>query len=265
MTPLVEPDDLHPPLLQDVRSPQDRCYAALYQEMIAWLALPVGAHVLDAGCGAGGLTGILAAAVGATGHVWAVDRDAAQVATIHAVLATTGYQDQVVVLPGDIIALPFAADTFDLVWCSHVLHGVPDALASARELRRVLKPGGRLALREDFAWRPQCLPDEAAVGIPGLEYRLNAVEVQGVQQWRRAQPDHTPYPFGWTQLLLDVGCHSVTAHTFVLELLPPFSALQVAFLRERLTGIGYHEETQRYLSPRDRATIAHLTDPQHPD
>jgi SAM-dependent methyltransferase len=46
---------------------------------------------------------------------------------------------------GDALALPFADGTFDRLIASEVLEHIPDDGAAIAELRRVLKPGGRLA------------------------------------------------------------------------------------------------------------------------
>jgi SAM-dependent methyltransferase len=43
-------------------------------------------------------------------------------------------------LLSDIQRLPFAADSFDLIWCQHVLTQIPDDRAAIRELSRVLRP-----------------------------------------------------------------------------------------------------------------------------
>jgi SAM-dependent methyltransferase len=42
----------------------------------------------------------------------------------------------------DICAIPYLADSFDVVLCSHVLEHVPDDRLAMRELCRVMKPGG---------------------------------------------------------------------------------------------------------------------------
>ena len=52
-------------------------------------------------------------------------------------------------LVGDMTALPFAAGSFDLVTTGYGLRNVPDLTAAVKEIKRVLKPGGRM-LSLDF-------------------------------------------------------------------------------------------------------------------
>lgn len=54
--------------------------------------------------------------------------------------------------------LPFAAESFDVVICYHVLEHVPDDAAGMRELARVLRPGG-VALVQ-VPWRANAVTDE---------------------------------------------------------------------------------------------------------
>ena len=56
---------------------------------------------------------------------------------------------QLSLLAGDMIALPFAAASFDVVTTGYGLRNVPDLDEALREIRRVLRPGGRL-LSLDF-------------------------------------------------------------------------------------------------------------------
>jgi demethylmenaquinone methyltransferase/2-methoxy-6-polyprenyl-1,4-benzoquinol methylase len=56
-------------------------------------------------------------------------------------------------LVGDMVALPFSTGSFDLVTTGYGLRNVPDLRAAVAEIRRVLKPGGRV-LSLDFN-RPQ--------------------------------------------------------------------------------------------------------------
>ena len=57
-----------------------------------------------------------------------------------------GLQARVSFRRGDAEALPFASDSFDAVLCECSLCTFPDKARAASELRRVLRPGGRLAL-----------------------------------------------------------------------------------------------------------------------
>jgi SAM-dependent methyltransferase len=52
---------------------------------------------------------------------------------------------------GSVEALPLETGTADLVWCRDVLELVPDLEAAARELARVLRPGGRALVYSMFA------------------------------------------------------------------------------------------------------------------
>lgn len=51
----------------------------------------------------------------------------------------------------DLTAMPFDADRFDIVICSHVLEHVPDDAKAFSEIRRVLKPGGHALLLTPYA------------------------------------------------------------------------------------------------------------------
>lgn len=55
---------------------------------------------------------------------------------------------------GDGTRLPFADGTFDRIICSEVMEHIPDDAAAARELARVLKPGGTLAVTVP-TWFPE--------------------------------------------------------------------------------------------------------------
>jgi ubiquinone/menaquinone biosynthesis C-methylase UbiE len=68
---------------------------------------------------------------------------------------------------GDAVALPYPDDTFDAAYMNFVLGEVPDQEKALRELRRVLKPGGRLVVGEAF-------PDPHMVTFEKLRARAEA-------------------------------------------------------------------------------------------
>jgi SAM-dependent methyltransferase len=57
------------------------------------------------------------------------------------------------VIAGDAGNLPLAAESVDGAWLSTMIHHVPDLAAVARELRRVLRPGGPVLIRSAFPGR----------------------------------------------------------------------------------------------------------------
>ncbi len=97
-----------------------------------------GERVLDLGCGAGRFLAALGEAgaepVGVEIAQAAVDR------------ARTNVPGADVRLLLDDAVIPAGHGEFDLVWCSEVLEHIPDVSEALHEVRRVLKPGGRLLL-----------------------------------------------------------------------------------------------------------------------
>jgi SAM-dependent methyltransferase len=61
------------------------------------------------------------------------------------------------VLAGDADSIPLADSSVDAAWLSTVIHHVPDLTAAARELHRVLRPGGPVLIRSAFAGRHQAI------------------------------------------------------------------------------------------------------------
>jgi SAM-dependent methyltransferase len=108
-----------------------------------------GTTVLDAGSGLGGPARYLAKTTGC--RVIGVDLSPSYVALATMLTERTGLAGSVTFQAGDLLALPFPAEHFDLVWTQHVAMNIADRSALYRELRRVLKPSGRLALH-DVLW-----------------------------------------------------------------------------------------------------------------
>ena len=99
--------------------------------------------VLDAGSGLGGPSRHLAERYGC--RVEGVDLTPAFVEVARLLSERTELADRVNYTVGDVTALPFEPDRFDLVWCEHVAMNIADRPKLYREFRRVLKTGGLLA------------------------------------------------------------------------------------------------------------------------
>jgi SAM-dependent methyltransferase len=122
----------------------DRLEEQLILELVG---LRSGRRILDAGCGDGALTAALA---GAGALVTGIDRDPRMLST--GVARTHTADSTVEFVTGDIRALPFPDATFDVVVTVAVLCFLPDAESAAREMARVLKPGGDMVIGELGRW-----------------------------------------------------------------------------------------------------------------
>ncbi|GAA2029112.1 methyltransferase domain-containing protein [Catenulispora yoronensis] len=119
--------------------------------------LAAGQNVLDVGCGPGTITMDLAERV-APGTVTAVEitADALRLAQDEAAARGTA---NVRFAVADVHALDFPDDTFDVVHAHQVLQHVADPVLALKEMRRVCKPGGVVAVRDSdyggFRWFPE--------------------------------------------------------------------------------------------------------------
>jgi SAM-dependent methyltransferase len=118
---------------------------ALATERMAGLLAPgAGDTVLDAGSGLGGPARYLADRFGC--RVIGIDLTPVFVDVGRLLNARTGLDERVDLRVGDITDLDLPDASVDAVWTQHVAMNIADRPALYREIRRVLRPGGRFAL-----------------------------------------------------------------------------------------------------------------------
>jgi SAM-dependent methyltransferase len=120
-------------------------------------------RLLDVGCGAGTITTGFTRYV-PDGHVTGIDADEGVVVQARAAVAATagsGAEEplrNVDFATGDVYALDFPDDSFDVTHAHQVLQHLGDPVRALREMRRVTRPGGIVAVRDaDYAamfWYP---------------------------------------------------------------------------------------------------------------
>lgn len=104
-----------------------------------------GEHVLDVACGTGLVARFVAPRVAPGGMVSNLDFDPAMIAVARG-LVTQPPGVSVTWHCASALSMPFADGTFDLVMCLNGLQFLPSHAAGLSEIRRVLKPGGRLVV-----------------------------------------------------------------------------------------------------------------------
>lgn len=117
--------------------------APLAADLVDTAALRPGERVLDVACGTGVVARLAAERVGTTGTVAGLDLNPGMLAVARSVAPPTVSIEW---HEASAEAMPLPDQAFDVVICQMGLQFVPDKRAALREMRRVLAPGGRLAV-----------------------------------------------------------------------------------------------------------------------
>ena len=241
-----------------------------YDELAGWLLRPADRVAVDVGCGGGGMTLALAAAMDVGGQVVAVD---AQQELLVAVRdqATAGGTDrpaEVTLVQADLgdgvdsVREAMAAPA-DLSWASASVHHVGDQQMAVNALASLLAPAGRLALAEG-GLPARHLPWDLGVGEPGLEQRLDAANDRWFARMREELPRSAPMPYGWPEALRRAGLSGVTTRTFLRERPSPLRARDIERVIDRFTRWVDRLRPTGYLAPADLEAWDRLLDPADP-
>ncbi|MFP4533269.1 MAG: class I SAM-dependent methyltransferase [Desulfobacterales bacterium] len=117
-------------------------------ELAEMLNLDAAHRVLDIGAGSGGTARYLADRFGC--RVIGIDLTFSYTALAAELAKHVGLSHQIAYGCANGAKLPFEKESFDIAWTDHIQMNIPDKSQYIKELRRVLKPGGKIALHEVF-------------------------------------------------------------------------------------------------------------------
>jgi ubiquinone/menaquinone biosynthesis C-methylase UbiE len=219
------------------------------------LQLPSASRGLDAGCGIGLQTLLLAEAVGPAGHITGLDLSPEFLDHAMGIVEKAGLSERVSFRAGDVRALPFDDDSFDWAWSADCVGYAPiEPVPLVKELVRVVKPGGSVTV---LAWSSEKL----LPGYPLLEARLNATSSGIAPFVKGKKPElHFLRGLGWFR---EAGLEEPTARTFAGDACAPLTddlrhALIALF---QMRWIGVESE----LAQEDWAEYQRLCLPESPD
>ncbi len=131
----------------------------------------IGMTVADLGCGPGFFTLPLASMVGDSGRVFAVDSRPAALEALEGVMQP-GARTVVKPVQADVSKTGIPSGSVDIAFVSNVLHDIVDRAGFMHEVKRMLKPTGRLVVVD---WRRV----EMDFGPP-LQIRLDEESAKGI-------------------------------------------------------------------------------------
>ncbi|MFE5814225.1 class I SAM-dependent methyltransferase [Streptomyces sp. NPDC056479] len=250
---------------------QAELFTPLYEHAMAWLAKrqTEPGLIVDAGSGPGVVSCLLADTFPGA-RIVAVDASEPLLDRARARAERLGVADRFGTLAGE---LPGVLDELDypadLLWAGRSLHHLGDQRAALVAFADRLASGGTLALQEG-GLPSRFLPRDIGFGRPGLQARLDVLEVEWFTQMRADLPGSVAETEDWPALLAAAGLRPSGTRTFLLDLPAPTTdrarAYAVASLTRTREGLGDRLDADdraaldRLLDPDDKASVHHRPD-----
>ena len=217
--------------------------------LVNCIPIPAPCRVLDLACGDGYFTRLLSER-NLNGETIGVDNSSAYLQEAQRLSGNNGHlQFQ----QADAYKLPFPDDSFDLVWCGHSLHSLAYTHQLLCEVRRVLRPGGILALVETDSLHHIILPWPV-----DMELAVHRAEHKwaGAQRGNRRRKYFSRWCSG---LLQHAGLQLVQRRTIPVDRCAPLCEADHEFLARhlddlwkrlgRLINQRYRERLKEYVVP----------------
>lgn len=157
-----------------------RCKLAEREQMIQDLRLIPGSRVVDAGCGPGLWTPLLARAIGAEGSILGIDVSAEALVTARQRGINQWYESQVCYKQSPMEHLPVANGSIQTIFSANVSQYLPEPVQTFASLGRYLVPEGQLVVKDiDFG----------TIRFYNLDPALQGRVLQARERWERQRLD----------------------------------------------------------------------------
>ena len=232
----------------------NRFQEAEARRIVRDLDLPAGSRGLDVGCGVGLWALWLAEAVGPSGRVVGIEPEAEKVEAARALVGGKTEPGRLAFTPGDGTAIPLPDRSVDWVWCGDVLHHIVETERALREFLRVVRPGGRIIVKESQVLSAMFLP-----GQPELERRIQLAEIRrtlGEGAGRSFQERRQTTPAS----LRAAGLAGPSTRTYMVERRAPLAPADHDYIQHTVFSRNWGDRLRELLTPEDWHARTRLCD-----
>jgi len=228
--------------------------------LIADLRLPDGSRGLDVGCGVGLYALWLAEAVGPAGRVLGIEPTAERAAAARELVGGRIAAGRLEFRAGDGTALDMEARSLDWLWCGDVLHHIVETETALTEFRRVVRPGGRIVIKESQVLAAMFLP-----GHPELERRIQLAEIERTREEGGGRSFQERRQTTLASLRA-VGLERVDVRTYLIERRAPLAGAARDYIQNTVFDRNWGERLRPLLTPEDwtlRSALCDVGGPRH--
>jgi SAM-dependent methyltransferase len=229
------------------------------RRLIADLKLPSSSTGLDVGCGVGLYMLWLAEAVGPKGRVIGIEPTLERVEVARELVGAQIEAGRLELRQGDGTALAMPAGSFDWLWCGDVLHHIVDTAAALAEFRRVVRPGGRIIIKESQVLAAVFLP-----GHPELERRIQLAEIEHTREEGGGR-SFSERRQSTLASLHEAGLDQVDLKTAVIVRRAPLAPADRDYIQKTVFDRNWGERLRKLLAPADWTSRSTLCEPDSPD
>lgn len=213
--------------------------------------------VLDLACGDGFYTRGIAELLGPEGSVTGVDINLAFLKEAEEEARHKRRGGQIDFIASDFDSLPFPDDTFDFVWCAQSFFSLPEPVRALKQMHRVLRSGGLVAILENDSLHQISLPWPVHLELP-----LRAAELRNFMDENK---NASKFYVGrrLPRVIAAGGFEPLSITTQAIDRQAPLGKSERAFLQSYLDGVA--KRATPYLEKSLCDELEQLIDPLSPN